>query len=414
LDLELITIGTELLLGFTVDTNSAELAQILASHGIRVARRTSVPDQAHDIRDAVLEALQRTKTVITVGGLGPTKDDITKEAVARLFEAPLAFDQAVWDDIVTRYRRLGRTPAGSNRSQAMIPRGATVLPNRWGTAPGLWLEGPSGEGRVVMLPGVPYEMRKLAEREVGPRLARLVHTPAPIVSHVLRTAGIAESTLADRLGDVNEAIHPITLAYLPQTAGVDVRLTSWDVPIEEAQRRLDRAAQEIRRRAGAHCYGEGTTDLAAVVIERLVRAGVDLAVAESCTGGLLAGRLTSIPGSSAAFMGGVIAYHNRVKIHALGVAEEVIATHGAVSEAVALAMVRGVQRRFGVGAALSVTGIAGPEGGSEEKPVGTVWVGIAVREEAIALHRVYHGTRWQVRERAVAGALYELLARLPS
>jgi nicotinamide-nucleotide amidase len=412
LDLELVTIGTELLLGFTIDTNSAELARILAPLGIRVVRRTSVPDTAHSIRGAVQEGLSRTGTVIAVGGLGPTRDDITKDAVAALFNTPLAFDQEVWDDILVRYRRLGREPAESNRSQAMIPGGATVLPNQWGTAPGLWLEGPPG--LVVMLPGVPHEMRKLAEREVGPRLAARVSTPSPIVSHVLRTAGIAESTLADRLGDVDDAIQPLTLAYLPQTAGVDLRITSWHAPLEEAERLLRGAAEEIRRRAGAHCYGEGETDLAAAVIERLQSAGMSIAVAESCTGGLLAGRLTSIPGSSAVFMGGVVAYHNRAKTQALGVAEEVIVEHGAVSEAVALELVRGAQTRFGVDVALSVTGIAGPEGGSEEKPVGTVWTGLALGQEVTALHRVYHGSRWQIRQRAVAGALYELLARLPS
>lgn len=411
MDLELVTIGTELLLGFTVDTNSAELARILAPQGIRVVRRTSVPDHAEAIRDAVQEALRRTGTVIAVGGLGPTKDDITKDAVAALFNAPLAFDQEVWDDILVRYRRLGREPAGSNRSQAMIPHGAAALPNQWGTAPGLWLEG--SPGLVVMLPGVPHEMRKLAEREVGPRLATRISTPSPIVSHVLRTAGIAESTLADRLGDVDAAIQPLTLAYLPQTEGVDLRLTSWHAPLEEAERLFRRAAEEIRRRAAGHCYGEGDTDLAAAVITRLESAGMSIAAAESCTGGLLAGRLTSISGSSAVFMGGIVAYHNRVKTNALGVAEAVLVEHGAVSEAVALDMVRGAQARFGVDVALSVTGIAGPEGGSEEKPVGTVWIGLALGEQVTALHRVYHGSRWQVRKRAVAGALYELLARLP-
>lgn len=300
----------------------------------------------------------------------------------------------------------------------MVPRGATVLRNQWGTAPGLWIEGPPG--LVIMLPGVPYEMRKLAEREVGPRLATRASdsaptsASAPIMSRVLRTAGIAESTLADRLGNVDHVIEPLTLAYLPQTAGVDLRLTSWQAPREEAERRLGVAAEEIRRRAGAHCYGEGDIDLAAVVLDRLQRAAMSLAVAESCTGGLLAGRLTSIPGSSAVFMGGVVAYHNRVKSDALGVPEQVVVEHGAVSEAAALAMVRGVRERFGVGAALSVTGIAGPAGGSDEKPVGTTWIGIALRDEEIALHRIYHGTRWQIRERAVAGALYELLARLPN
>jgi len=412
LDLELVTIGTELLLGHTIDSNSAELARILAPHGIRIVRRTTVPDTSEAIHDAVRDALERARTVITVGGLGPTRDDVTKDAVARLCDTPLVFDEQVWQDLLARYRRLGHEPATSNRTQAMIPRGATVIPNRWGTAPGIWLEGT--RGLVVMLPGVPHEMRKLAEQEVGPRLALRSATSTPILSSVIRTAGIAESSLAERLGDIEEAIRPLTLAYLPHVAGVDVRLTSWDAPSDVAEQRLHAATAVIRQRSGRHCYGEGTTDLAAVVLDRARASGVTIGVAESCTGGLLAGRLTAIPGSSDVFAGGVVAYHNRIKTDILGVPEEVIAEHGAVSEAVARAMAHGIRQRLNTEAALGVTGIAGPGGGSTEKPVGTVWIGLSVGAEEVALHRVYHGNRWQIRERAVAGALFELLGRLPS
>jgi len=411
LDLELVTIGTELLLGLTVDSNTADLARILAPHGIRIVRRTTVSDTVSSIYDAVHDALGRTGRVITVGGLGPTKDDLTRDVVARLFDAPLVFDEQVWNDLLTRYRRVGREPSGSNRSQAMIPRGATVLPNRWGTAPGLWLEGPLG--LVVMLPGVPHEMRKLATHEVGPRLAPEDGALAPIMSHVLRTAGIAESTLADRLGDIEDAIRPVTLAYLPQVAGVDLRLTSWTASRAQAEQLLRDAAAEVRRRAGDHCYGEGAIDLAAVVLDRARQAGLTIAVAESCTGGLLAGHLTAVAGSSDVFIGGVVAYHNQVKTDHLGVTEALIADHGAVSEATARAMVQGTRARFQSTIALSITGIAGPDGGSAEKPVGTVWIGISIGTEEVALHRIYHGSRRQIRERAVAGTLYELLLRLP-
>ncbi len=412
MDLELVTIGTELLLGHTIDSNSAELARILAPHGIRIVRRTTVPDTSEAIHDAVQDALERARTVITVGGLGPTRDDVTKDAVARLWDTPLVFDEQVWQDLLARYRRLGHEPATSNRTQAMIPRGATVIPNRWGTAPGIWLEGT--RGLVVMLPGVPHEMRKLAEQEVGPRLAPRSAASTPILSRVIRTAGIAESSLAERLGDIEEVIRPLTLAYLPHVAGVDVRLTSWDAPRDVADQRLHDAAAVIRQRSGRHWYGEDATDLAAVVLDRARSSGVTIGVAESCTGGLLAGRLTAIPGSSDVFAGGVVAYHNRIKTSILGVPEEVIAEHGAVSEAVARAMAHGIRQRLSTEAALGVTGIAGPGGGSTEKPVGTVWIGVSVGAEDAALHRVYHGNRWQIRERAVAGALFELLGRLPS
>src|SRR5215210_6069315 len=199
MNIELVTIGTELLLGLTVDTNGAEIARTLAAHGVRVTRRVSVSDRADAIRDAVTEALQRSGAVLTTGGLGPTRDDITKKVVAELFQAPLEFDEAVWHALLDRFARLERKPAESNRSQAEVPHGATVLPNRWGTAPGLWLEGTPG--LVIMLPGVPLEMRRLLEHEVMPRF-RGRGGSGVIRSLLVRTSGIAESTLAERMGEV--------------------------------------------------------------------------------------------------------------------------------------------------------------------------------------------------------------------
>jgi nicotinamide-nucleotide amidase len=420
MDLELVTIGTELLLGFTVDTNSAEIARSLAERGIRVVRRTSVGDTAGEIRDAVGAALRRTGAALTTGGLGPTRDDITKRTVAELLDAPLEFDQAVWSAVIARFQRLGRTPSASNRSQAEVPRGATVLPNRWGTAPGLWLE--TGAGLVVMLPGVPVEMRNLLAHEVVPRLIERagggrigggsVGGGRVIRSLVVRTTAIPESTLAERLGVTETAVAPLTLSYLPGLTGVDLRLTAWQTPADEADRRLRVGAQLLRERAGEHVYGEGDAELAEVVLDRMRTLGLTLGVAESCTGGLVGGRLTDVAGSSDVFAGGVIAYDNQVKITALGVLPELLAEHGAVSEPVVRAMAEGAVARLGTDAAIAVTGIAGPGGGSEEKPVGTVWLGVALGDEVETKHSLLFGNRAEIRARAVQLALFLLYRRL--
>lgn len=409
MNLELITIGTELLLGFTIDTNSAFAGRTLADLGLRIVRRTSVPDAPDAIRAAVAEALARTGVVITTGGLGPTRDDITKKVVADIFGAQLEFQEPLWQALLERYRRFGRVPVESNRSQAEVPRGATVLPNRWGSAPGIWLEGKAG--LVILLPGVPLEMRNLLTSEVVPRLA--ARGGAGVIrSRVLRTTAIGESVLAERLGEIERDIAPLTLAYLPDQVGVDLRLTAWDLPSADADARLASAAELIRARAGGHVFGEGDDDLAAVLLEALKSSEVRLAVAESCTGGLLGARITAVPGSSASFLGGVIAYDNQVKIDALGVAPDLIAKHGAVSAEVALAMARGARQRLKAEAAIAITGIAGPGGGSEEKPVGTVWFGISERNHEETVRHVIMGEREEVRARAAQWGMYLLWRRL--
>jgi nicotinamide-nucleotide amidase len=409
MDLELLTIGTELLLGFTVDTNGAEIARALAAIGVRVARRTSVGDTPDAIREAVRDALSRTGAVLTTGGLGPTRDDMSKTVVAELYGMPLEFDQAMWEELVARFARLGRAPAASNRGQAEVPRGATVLPNRWGTAPGLWFEGPPG--LVIMLPGVPGEMRKLVEHEVVPRLAARSQGGV-IRSRVVRTTGIPESTLAERLGEIERDVAPLTLAYLPGFDGVDLRLSAWGLRPDEADARLAAGAALLRERAGAFAYGEGEDDLAAIVLERVRGAGLRLGTAESCTGGLVGGRLTAIPGSSDVFTGGVICYSNELKTSLLGVDPGLIAADGAVSESVACAMALGAIRALGVDLAVSVTGIAGPGGGSEAKPVGTVWLAVADGEAVEARRIQIPGDRYNVRVRAAQGALALLDRRL--
>jgi len=410
-NIELLTIGTELLLGFTVDTNGAELARALSAVGVRVVRRTSVGDGADAIRDAVRGALERTGAVVTTGGLGPTRDDITKQAVAEVFGAPLDFDDEVWADLVARFARLGRTPVASNRGQAEVPRGAIVLRNRWGTAPGLWLEG--DPGLAIMLPGVPGEMRKLIEHEVVPRLAARGDGRV-IRSRLVRTSGIPESTLAERMGDIEREIAPLTLAYLPGLDGVDLRLSAWRLPPDEAETRLAAAAALLHQRGGEYVYGESEADLAGLVLEAARARGVRLATAESCTGGLVGGRVTEIPGSSDVYLGGVVCYADSLKTALLGVEPSLLQAHGAVSEAVALAMARGVADRLGAEAAVAVTGVAGPGGGSESKPVGTIWFGVAVGGRVEARHALLPGDRHAIRARAAQMALFLLFRRLRS
>ncbi|HET7039460.1 MAG TPA: competence/damage-inducible protein A [Gemmatimonadales bacterium] len=406
-----MTIGTELLLGLTIDTNAADLARTLVAAGARVTRKTSVPDEADAVRGALDEALARTRFVVVTGGLGPTRDDVTKRAAADLFGLPLVTDQAYLEQLEARWRRLGRPGAmpEANRTQAEVPAGATVLPNPRGTAPGLWLE--DARGVVVLLPGVPHEMRAMALAEVAPRVRARAEPGRATTWRTIRTTGISESAVADRVGPLEPSLAPITVAYLPSFEGVDLRLTAWRMNPDEAERVLAAAVPRVRDAVGEGVYGEGDTDLAAVALAAAARAGARLAVAESCTGGLVGARLTAVPGASAVFAGGVIAYDDAVKRRELEVSADLIAAHGAVSEPVVRAMAAGARRRFGVESAIAVTGIAGPDGGTPEKPVGTVWFCAALGgRERTALVR-FPGDRHEVRTRAAQTAL-DLLRRV--
>ena len=409
MDIELVTVGTELLLGFTVDTNSAEIGRALAAEGIRLVRRTAVADRPEEIAAAVAGALGRSGAVLTTGGLGPTRDDMTKTVVAALYDAPLEFDEAVWQSLLERYRRFGRAPAASNRTQAEVPRGATVLPNRWGTAPGLWLEGEPG--LTIMLPGVPSEMRNLLAHEVVPRL-RGRGGGKVIRSRLVRTSGIAESTLAEQLGEIETELEPLSLAYLPGVAGVDLRLTAWGLDAAEADAALAAGVARVAELSGAFAYATDDADLAAVVLERARRAGLRIAAAESCTGGMVGTRLTAVPGSSDVFVGGVVCYDNALKVSLLGVDPAMIEAHGAVSEPVAAAMATGALARLPADVAVSVTGIAGPGGGSDEKPVGTVCLGVAGQGAVETTRAVFGGGRDEIRARAAQAALRLLLRRI--
>ena len=408
---ELLTIGTELLLGHTVDTNAAELGRALAAAGAEITRRTTVPDRPDAIRASVAEALDRTGFVIATGGLGPTRDDMTKTVVAELVGKRLVLDERLLADLEARFKKMGRPMPALNRTQAEVPEGATVLPNPRGTAPGLWVE--DARGRVaVLLPGVPREMRGLLVEEVLPRLvARQGGERRVVLSRTVRTTGIAESALAERVGPIEPEILPLTLAYLPSVDGVDLRVTAWGLEPRDAETRLGRVVERLRAAAGDHAYGQDGADLAAVVLDALRAGRHRLGVAESCTGGMVAERVTSIPGASDSFIGGVVAYADVVKTAALKVPIETLEAHGAVSEETVRAMAEGAQRLFSADCTIAVTGIAGPGGGTPDKPVGTVWLATRVQTTTRAVKRVFPGDRDEVRRRAAQAAL-DLLRRL--
>jgi nicotinamide-nucleotide amidase len=410
MQIEIVTIGDELLLGFTLDTNGAHLARELAALGVEVVRRVSVGDDPAAIAAAVREALDRCGAVITTGGLGPTSDDRSREAIAAVFGRALHLDEAILERLRERWRvrGWGTELPESNRAQALIPEGATVLENRHGSAPGLWLEDERGRW-VAMLPGVPREMRGMLADTLLPRMrdrARSPRAEAPVIrSRTLRTTGIAESALADQLGSLAHRLEAVDLAYLPGWEGVDLRLTARGLPAADAEAALARGESAVRGAVGKWIYGEEGDDLAAVVLAALRSRGLMLAVAESCTGGMLGARIAAIPGASDVFLGGVIAYENAVKMGELGVRAETLATHGSVSEQAACEMAAGVRAKLGAGVGVSITGIAGPDGGTAEKPVGTVCAAVDVRGGGRTFRRVLVGDREEIRKRATQAAL---------
>jgi nicotinamide-nucleotide amidase len=405
---DIITIGDELLLGFTVDTNAAHLSRVLASAGIEVTRRATVGDVAADIVDEVRAGLDRAGAVITTGGLGPTSDDLTKPALATLFGRDMVFDAQVYEGIAALFRSRGLSGPlpEANRQQAMVPRGASILTNRHGTAPGIWLEDDRARW-VAMLPGVPREMRGMLADELMPRLLarRPPGSGSVLRSIAVRTTGIAESALADKLQgiDLPSGVRP--LAYLPGLDGVDLRVTVLADTDDHATSLLEASASVLATRVGAVAYGRDDEDLAAIVLSTCRRRALRAAVAESCTGGLLAARLTAIPGSSDVIAGGIVAYSNDVKITLLDVPAADIARDGAVSETVARRMAAGVRARMGTPIGVGITGIAGPDGGTPDKPVGTVWVAVDVDGAVDARMRRFPGTRDEVRYRSAQMAL---------
>ena len=375
----LLTVGDEILLGQIVNTNAAWLGERLALAGADVRRSETVGDEADAIADSIRRATDDgADLVVITGGLGPTHDDITKSVVADVFEAPLTLRQDVLDAVQARFAARGRPFPPSNRALADVPRGFEVLDNPVGTAAGLWGER-TVDGRrqvVVMMPGVPYEMQAISEGSVLPRVRAL---GADEVAHrSLLTVGKGESGVAEQIGPLEAVLtEGVALAFLPSLGVVRLRLTAKGPDRAAVRRALDLSVEAVRARLGDLVFGEERATLEETVGELLVEQGATLALAESCTGGAIAARLTSAPGASRFLQGGVVAYCNSVKETVLGVAPATLEADGAVSEAVALQMARGVRARLGADVGLSTTGVAGPTGGTEDKPVGTVWIGYA-------------------------------------
>lgn len=385
---QLITVGDEILIGQIVDTNSSWMARQLNLAGARIAGITSVGDQEEDIGRALEEALRQADAVLMTGGLGPTKDDITKKTLARFFGVELEFHQPTYDRILRFFERLGRSTTPAHRQQCYMPANATLLLNKMGTAPGMWFE---RNGKIIVsMPGVPYEMEYLMEHEVIPRLKRFF-PGLPIAHRTILTAGEGESRIAEQLEQIEDELPPhIKLAYLPNLGQVRLRLSGSLADEEALKRDLDFYAKKIVEALNSLVFGSEADRLEAAIGRLLQEQGKMLVTAESCTGGYLAHLITSVPGSSNYFKGSIIAYSNEVKMKQLMVSPQTLETYGAVSEQTVAEMVKGAVKLLEADVAIAVSGIAGPGGGTPEKPVGTIWMAVGDSTRVLT-RRIYAG-----------------------
>lgn len=391
----IITIGNELLIGDTVNTNASWIGSKLTESGFSVQKMVSISDDFEPITTNIFESLSVADLTIVTGGLGPTHDDITKKAVAELFESELVENQDVLKHVKGIFERRGFIFSKSNREQAHVPDCCEVLFNKRGTAPGMWFE---KDGHyLAVLPGVPYEMKHLMEVKVEKKIKECFPDPETIITEYFRTAGIPESTLSDTVGDLDEfTTNGVGVAYLPNPSGVTIRISA------NSEEKLVKLRETIHNRAGAYIYGKGKNlKLAEVVGDILVNNKLTIATAESCTGGLLSNEITDIAGSSRYMLGGVVAYSNEVKKNTLRVSQDSLDNVGAVSKEVALQMAKGVAEHLGADIGVSTTGIAGPTGGTEEKPVGLVWMGFWINGEHFALRSVFTNDRLINKQRTV-------------
>ncbi len=383
MQVHIITIGDELLIGQIIDTNSAKMAQMLLEIGAKVTGRTAIGDDHEAIIKALRMATEQADIVLVTGGLGPTKDDVTKKAIADFYGTGFVFHQPTLDRLNQILERLGKPLTEALRTQCFLPQNATVLPNKMGTAPGMWFE---ENGKVVVsMPGVPFEMEYLMQHEVMPRLQTRFNA-LPSAHKTLLTAGEGESVLAEFLKDFEENLPPqVKLAYLPSITRVRLRLTVTDSDPKFVEKILHEKFREMEGLLPPKLIAGYDDDTLEGVIGRILKEKkLTLSTAESCTGGYLAHLVTSVPGSSSYFMGSVVSYANEVKMKQLGVKEETLRQHGAVSEQTVQEMVAGAIRLLGTDIAVATSGIAGPDGGTPEKPVGTVWIAVGNRERTVA------------------------------
>lgn len=397
---EIIAVGTELLLGQITNTNARFLSEKLAEIGIGTYWHTVVGDNAERVADTFRVALSRADLILFSGGLGPTMDDLTKETVAGVLGLPLEKDEAWEVRLEHLFARLGRTMTDNNRKQALLPRGARLIENDNGTAPGIWLE---HEGKIIVLmPGPPRELQPMFTDKVIPLLPAGERV---LVSRVLKVAGLGESAMEEKIADLVAGQTNPTIAPLAKYSEVHLRLTAGAKEVSEALGLLDSTEARLLERLGEAVFGRDEETMADAVARLLIKRRMTVAVAESCTGGFLAHTLTNVPGSSDYFMHGLVTYSNRSKTELLGVKAALIRNFGAVSEEVARAMAEKMRNKASSDLALSITGIAGPGGGTDEKPVGLVYMALATPGDVICRRFNFFGNRETIKERAVMAAL---------
>lgn len=409
---EIVTIGTEILLGQLVDTNSVFIARALADHGLDVYAKHSVGDNTERLAAMLAAVLERADGVVTTGGLGPTVDDLTKDAVATAVHDELVPHEPSVVALEERFKRLNRPMTENNRRQAILPSRAVVMPNPNGTAPGFIALRPDGKF-VACMPGVPREMKPMLTDQLIPWLVQRFGLRSAIYTKVLHTIGIGESELDRRVEDLFRALENPKIAMLAHGGRVDVKVMAKASSPEEAAAMIEPVAQQLRERIGDGYYGDDDTTPGGAVIRELVRRGRTIGVAESVTGGSVADAIVDTAGASRAFLGGIVAYDNAVKQALLGVRPETLAQYGAVSEETAIEMARGTRAALHVDFALATTGIAGPDGGSPDKPIGLVWFALVDDAGDVTTHRgTFPGTRTDVRDRATMTALSLIWRRL--
>jgi nicotinamide-nucleotide amidase len=390
---EIITIGDEILYGQILDTNTQWISLELDKLGIKTVRKSSVGDQASEITQILHEASSRADIVFITGGLGPTKDDLTKKVLADFFDCGLAMHTEALQDVTEFFAKRGRELSDINRDQALLPTKAQFVPNKQGTAPCMWFE---EKGLIwVSMPGVPFEMKAIMETDVLPRVMK--HFKTPVIFHkVIKTVGIGESYLSDLIQDWELSLPGhIKLAYLPSLGIVKLRLTAFGDDLKSLAADVETELARVMPLISSYVFGYEKEELAEVVGELLRKSKASLGVAESCTGGHLAHQFTQISGSSDYFAGGFVSYANQVKMEQLGVSASILLEFGAVSEPCIRAMAEGARKVLGTTYSLATSGIAGPTGGTEEKPVGTVWIALAHPEGVITRKLQLAGTRMQ-------------------
>ena len=379
--IHIITVGDEILIGQTIDTNSAWMGQQLNLVGAEVVEITTVSDSREAILSGIKKGFSNADIVLMTGGLGPTKDDITKKTIAEFFGKGMTFHQETFERLTKLFAKFGVQVQEAHKEQCLMPDNAQVINNNMGTAPGMWFE--HQEKVLVSIPGVPYEMKWLMENEVISRL-KAKFKAQPIVHRTIMTAGIGESSLAKKLEDLEDNLPAhVKLAYLPSLGTVKLRLTARGEDEAKLNSDLNALKENLLEKVGHYAYGFDEEKLEEAIGKILKEKGLTVSTAESCTGGYIAHRITGIPGSSSYFWGSMVSYDNNVKMNSLGVKEETLKAHGAVSEQTVKEMVTGAIAALNTDLAIATSGIMGPGGGTDEKPVGTIWVAVGNKDEIV-------------------------------